>query len=356
MSIKEVVRLRRTGILVAVLALLTCATLFVVFLFTSNKTEEKISNMQTLPSKSGSLSESSLKSGYVTDISPPRLSFDPSASNINIPVNGQLQVKIEPKDLENLPETIKVYEMMPLVTSEKELRVIADRLGMHGNSFSATSVSERDNKRNLVYRELWYDSYEDTLNYFDNVVNRQRVNSVPSKEKCKEIAWTIAEEKGLLCPEATIIAMNETSTSDRSADDSFFVVKRDIVIGRNIDGLEVRGPGCQLRMTLGADGKLISIFDCLRPLNPIGTYRLKPLQQALEEATKGQGTVNLQPDTLNPTVANLGIFYYAETSSRTRESDQPSQQNRALLPVYAFKSDDCCIYVPAFGDPIDQAR
>lgn len=119
--------------------------------------------------------------------------------------------------------------------------------------------------------------------------------------------------------------------------------RRTVVIGRNVNGYDVRGPGMELRIILGNRGNLCYVDSNLRKLELCGTYKVKRLEQALDEARQGTGTMNLDPDRETPTVKNVSIFYYAEPSNR---------ENRALLPVYAFMGGDCCIYVPAFGEPV----
>jgi hypothetical protein len=96
-------------------------------------------------------------------------------------------------------------------------------------------------------------------------------------------------------------------------------------------------------MSIGDHGRLVYLSDNLRNLKLYGTYRMRPLEQALDEARRGAGTMNLQPKAENPTVKKLELLYYAETTNR----DQ-----RLLQPVYAFMGDDCCIYVPAFGEQV----
>jgi hypothetical protein len=58
----------------------------------------------------------------------------------------------------------------------------------------------------------------------------------------------------------------------------------------------------------------------------------------LAEAQAGTDSVNLQYDVENPTVDTVAIFYYSDSSVR---------KHGLLMPVYAFMSKNCCIYVPA---------
>lgn len=265
-----------------------------------------------------------------------RLSFEPTNS-VNVPVKQELEVDIAKEDLEKIPQTIKVYEMLPMFQSEKELKKTAAAFGMSGEVEYMTL-----RKDSLSF---WYQPFQDMLYVRDKkIAEFQEVPEVPSERECKEIAWKMAEEKGLLCPEAEIIATNQTDMASDSTGNKLVPLLRHVIIGRSLDGYDVRGPGMQLRIMLGDKGRLAYLYDCLRPLRLVGNYSIKPLEQALREAQVGTGSMNLQIDAHNPTVKNLDIFYYAQG---------PLREARALLPVYAFMGHDCCIYVPAFGERIE---
>jgi hypothetical protein len=271
-----------------------------------------------------------------------RLSFDPSSSStVNLPAKGQITTQIDPNDISELPKTIDVYEMLPICRSEKEFAKKASRLGVSGNPTDAQAMNIVNGKLSVSYNPL-----EDKLSYNDyKQMESHSLSDVPTKEQSKKIAWKWAKEKGLLVPGALITATNH---GDVAGDDTSGVLvpeTRDVVIGVSVGGYDVGGPGMSLRIKMGSKGKVETADDCLRRLKLIGTYKLKPLEQALDEAAKGQGTMNLQPETVNPTIKNVSIFYYAQP---------PSLENRVLLPVYAFMSNDCCIYVPAFGEPVSK--
>jgi hypothetical protein len=273
----------------------------------------------------------------------PRLSFNPSGSYVNNPVKGELNVQIDPEDLKKIPETINVYKILPMFKSEEELKEMAARFGMYGEC--SEMAIEKGDKR------IGY-SWKMDCFYFNDDEEGSAPGApidVPSKEESKKIAWKIAQEKDLLCPEAEIIATNVTQGAGDATDNQLVPEQRTVVIGRNVDGYRVRGPGMELRIKLGNKGALCYVTDYLRKLELYGTYKIKPLEQALDEARKGIGSMNLMSNSKedtepeNPTVKDMAIFYYAELSYR---------ENRALIPVYAFMGGDCSICVPAFGERI----
>jgi hypothetical protein len=110
------------------------------------------------------------------------------------------------------------------------------------------------------------------------------------------------------------------------------------VIGTSVDGYDIRGPGMQMRIRIGAEGKMTYMRTNLKRLELYGTYPLKPLAQALAEGQAGSDTLNLEPEVVNPTVTSMKILYNSHSSERS---------NELLLPVYAFMGPDCMIYVPA---------
>lgn len=253
----------------------------------------------------------------------------------NIPVKGELRVEIDPADTQKIPETLKVYKIVPLVQSEDEFKQIAARFDLRGE-LKEGYICISDGKRYISY-----DAEEDVLTYYDRerIKHSREVPNVPSKEECMEIAMEIARETGLLPPGAEVIATNsEQGTTSAETGNRMHVMMRGIVIGISIAGYDVRGLGMELRMELGAKGELCSLRNRLRKFEYYGTYPVKPIDQALQEARMGKDTLNLEPDRENPTVTDFDIHYYSDNSYR---------KNSLLLPVYAFMGSDCCIYVPA---------
>jgi hypothetical protein len=262
------------------------------------------------------------------------------SGNANKPVKGQLQVHFDTGALDKLPKSLTVYKSLPLVESEKQFKEIAARFGLHGELRRGNVLIENGDTG------LYYDPEQDQLSYLDNEASRipTQVPHVPSLAVCEQIATTYAKRMGLLPPGAHAIAQSEeTGTLRKLTGNQDHVFKRTIVFGEDskVNGYIVRGSGMQLRIAIGDKGAVCSMEDNLRSLETFGTYPLKPIDQALAEAQAGKDTVNLQANVENPTVNAVDIFYYCDTSDRT---------HGLLMPVYAFMSDNCCIYVPAVNE------
>lgn len=266
------------------------------------------------------------------------LELNSQMKEANLPVNGTLQVSLKPSSLENLPRTLMVYKLVPLVTSAEQFKGIAAKFGIRG-PMTEGYIQVRQGSRSITY-----DPENGELSYIDYDLERKQYDKpeVPSKEECAAIALRIAKSRGLLPEGSRVIATNVTSgTIGLSRNHSWEgVVNRTIVIGCDLVGgnYPTRGSGMQLRMTIGNKGELIDLTDNLRALTPYGEFPSKPIEQALSEAQAGKDTLNLESAVENPTVSDVAIFYYADASDR---------EHGLLLPVYAFMSGNCCIYVPA---------
>lgn len=262
------------------------------------------------------------------------LEFNTGTGNaVNIPVKGTLNPVINAADLARIPDSISVYQMLPVVNNEQDFRSYAQRFGISGVI-----------QRNVIKTGEMSVSYITPLNTLeyrnDAHESSNGIQGVPGIQAARRLAWEFAQEKRLLSPSATIIASNQRFEVSPRTNNKTMVVNRDVVIGRSIEGYDVRGPGMQLRITLGNKGKVLRATNSLRPLKLYKRYKIKPLEQALKEAQIGQNTMNLQPEIESPKVTNVSIFYYAQYDSCT------------LIPVYAFMSGECCIYVPACGEQL----
>lgn len=325
-------------ILLGTLALAIGATVLIVTSSGKRSSQTRVTTPSTSPEAYQPKPAETIDWQEVQAIPEPRLGLMPPLSCANLPVQGELNVNIDPADISKLPESINVYEFVPFISSEEDFRAIADRFGMRGD-LEAPMISIQDGNK-----LLYYTIGEDSITYRDTGLEKDPMTppTVPSDAECQKIAWKLAEKYGLLVPGAEIIEAG--GSTGGLAGDKAYIIKRSLVIGRSLDGYRVRGPGMQIFISIGDRGRLVYLSNNLRDLKLYGTYRLKPLEQALDEAKRGAGTMNLQAESVNPTVTKLEIVYYAETAER---------EQRLLQPVYAFMGDDCCIYVPAFGERIE---
>lgn len=289
---------------------------------------------------------------WMKNVETARLSFDPAGAYVNKPVKGNLQVHLSQEEFDKLPKTVNVYQMEPMVKSQEEFSKIAakfDLFYLHGSQVATDTKDVKSHKR-----ELCFHPDTDVLDYYDLKKDDASLyeHDVPSEKKCIKIAEEIARDKGLLLPGVKACATNETTQSDPENRKKSVVRDRSVVFGMSVDGMDIRGPGSQMRIRIGSDGGLIWVMTSLRPLMLIGTYKTKPMDQVLREAQSGIGCMSLEPDSTDPVVESVSMFYYAEESTMD-EGDPQSEQNRAVLPVYALMGGNCCIYVPAFGEMID---
>lgn len=336
----------RNRILLAALVL-TIVSVALVFLLTSPwKGKEEAEYLETAPEATqGTLTPVNhsrwVKPGSmeidwdrIRALSQYEFALNAEGGDANVPVRGEFKVEIDPADIQEIPKTLDVYKYVPLVQSEEGFKQIASRFGLKGEMKEGYIAMEENG------RTLSYDAGDDTLHYYDREASKYPMDipDVPSEEECKEIAMDIATETGLLPPGGKVIATNKESGTNPETGNQMNVTKRGIVIGVDIDGYRVRGHGMELRMDIGTEGLLCSICDNLRRLEYYGTFPVKPIEQALEEARTGKDTVNLEVDLENQTVTAFDFFYFSDNSYR---------KNGLLMPVYAFMGSDCCIYVPA---------
>jgi hypothetical protein len=265
----------------------------------------------------------------------PQFGFHSTSAYNNLPVKGNLQVNIEVKDYPDNLETLNVYEIVPPVQDEEDFREFAAKFRLTGDI--------RGGERGVSMREgscvVKYFASEEALEFWDEELTKYptEMPDVPSEDECKEIAWDMAEELNLLTPEAEIVATSAGGGTIHEEGDIDTIFYRDIVISRNLDGFRLRGPGMQLRLTIGDGGRLERLRDNLREIKLYGTYPIRPLEEAIQDAQQGINTINLEYEVENPRVNCASILYYADISC---------PENRLLFPVYSLVGDTC-IYVPA---------
>jgi hypothetical protein len=254
----------------------------------------------------------------------------------NLPVKGRLQVSLSPEELAKVPDRLDVYRLVPLVSSDEEFERIAEGFGLSG-PISSDAIHVGDG-----IRGLYYHPEQDELMYVDEDAGKwpKKPPKVPSEKECDKIALDFCSKAGILPPGSRVMAHAESNGGGDSWGGVECTTGRTVIIGLDLylGGYGVRGAGMQCRVNVVGDGKISYINDNLRRVEPYGSYRVKPIEQALAEAQAGTDTVNLEPDSVDPTVSSLDIFYYCDTSERS---------HGLLMPVYAFMSGDCCIYVPA---------
>jgi hypothetical protein len=329
---------RKKLLVLLVAALIIFSGLALVSVLFWGRTEERSDRRTASMNQQGKGSK--VNWNQINSIAKCDFSLNAEGDSANRPVRGQLVVRISPAQLQHFPETLDVYRIVPLVESDKQFRDLANRFGLRGE-FSIGSVGVKAGTRSLTY-----DPNLDQLVYIDDNATKYptHIPNVPSVSRCKQIAMNIASEKGLLPTGARVVATSEeTGTISHLTGNEEHLISRTVVVAQDfkISGYQVRGTGMQMRLTLGDGGVLCYLIDSLRPLKVYGTYPLKPIDQALAEAQAGKDTVNLQANIENPTVNAVDIFYYCDTSDRT---------HGLLMPVYAFMSDNCCIYVPAVNE------
>ncbi|MBU1670275.1 MAG: hypothetical protein KJ993_04180 [Actinobacteria bacterium] len=268
----------------------------------------------------------------------PKLGLDIPAGQENRSVIGDFQFRIDPSDYPVVPETLNVYEYVRAIETEEQFRSMAAKFGVQG-------IMEKSGNFYVIHdgdKKFRYWFTEERVMYSDEEVQRRPTEKpdIPSQEQCRTIAWNLMEKMGLLPPEAEIIgeATDGGSLRAKGLDDVIF--ERSVEIGRRLDGYPIRGPGMEMWVSLGDKGELASFDSSIRPLKLFGTYKVKSVEEALEDARKGNGTMNLDPDIPNPTVNKISIMYYADPSD---------PENRLLQPVYSIVGQ-CCIYVPATKD------
>ncbi|MFH1150236.1 MAG: hypothetical protein V1748_07165 [Actinomycetota bacterium] len=268
----------------------------------------------------------------------PKLGLDIPAGQENQPVRGDFQLVVDPSDYPVVPETLNVYEYVRAIETEEQFRGIAAKFGAEG-------IMEKNGDFYMMGEgdlKFSYETDSERIEFTDERLLRHPgdVPDVPSQEQCKKIAWNLMEQMGLLPQEAEIIgeATDGGSISAKGLDDVIF--SRSVEIGRKLDGYPIRGPGMEMWVELADKGELASFDSNIRPLKLYGTYKVKSVEEALEDARKGNGTMNLDPDIPNPIVNRISIMYYADPSD---------PENRLLQPVYSIVGQ-CCIYVPAIKE------
>jgi hypothetical protein len=168
----------------------------------------------------------------------PKLGLMAPASTTNLPVKGTLTVRIDSADIAQLPETINVYQIIPMVSSCEELENIARRFGLSGPVVNYHVPSGIKGETILSYS--WG---RDSLEYSDRELQKYptRAPAVPSESECQRIAWRLARRFGLLSPNASIIGSGGGQGGIISGGPH--TLSRTVVIRRTVDGYDVRGIG-----------------------------------------------------------------------------------------------------------------
>ncbi|MBU1671061.1 MAG: hypothetical protein KKF41_04155 [Actinobacteria bacterium] len=280
----------------------------------------------------------------------PPLDAPPEAANK--PVKGSLLLTA--KEAPQVPEVLTVYRLEQIAKNRKEIEELAkefdlvqpiklDELG----AGSRSSGVEHEEFDNYYAREgdpnigRIFHYYFRTGNYEFWIGSKygEENPDLPTVEEAGALAMHALEERGLLPDEAFVSTIGGPQ-AETIIDDQYrkFLLQRDVEISREVDGRTIVGPGMRIMVSLGTDGELIGVDSTMRNLVPYKKFEVKSLEEAIEDAEKGNDTMNLHPDVENPEVSRVELIYYADPSKTT---------NQFLQPVYCLSGPETCIYVPA---------
>ncbi|MFH1149267.1 MAG: hypothetical protein V1748_02205 [Actinomycetota bacterium] len=279
------------------------------------------------------------------------LPLDAPPEAANKPVKGRLVLTA--KDIPQAPYRLTVYRFEQIADGAAEIQMLARKFGINHE----IQRDEIKLKGSFQYED--YDSYyaiEGDQNfgrifhyYYNNGNYQFWIGSkygqenpdLPSVEESGRIAMSTLEELGLLPHEAYVSMIGGPQRETLHHDDGQVTkirLQRDVEISRKADGRPIVGPGMRIMVSLGTDGELIGVDSTMRNLVPYKKFEVKSLKEAIEDAEKGNNTMNLHPDVENPEVSRVELIYYADPSKTT---------NQFLQPVYCLSGPETCIYVPA---------
>jgi hypothetical protein len=252
----------------------------------------------------------------------------------NKPINGLVRFKVAKTDLPRAPRTMTVYELKPIASGKKEIERIARALGVNapleyktGGKVRAAAYEARDG-----IQTYWYEIDGRGFGYDKKGTFGVFLTNLPDDEATKRIALEQLEKRGLLPEEAFVSGVGGIRSARKDV-----YLNRLAEISRRIGGFNITGPGMQISVYLGSNGELIGLDSTMKKLVPFEKFRVKTVEEALQDAKRGNNTVNLHSEVKDPTITKLNIAYYA---------DPAGAKSKFLQPVYVFRGPDTCIYVP----------
>lgn len=264
------------------------------------------------------------------------------------PVNGKLILDIKPGQYPTVPEKMRTYNLKFPPDSTEKMQEMASRFGLTGQlQVYEKPVHENDA---LPIDSIDYYIAENGLHfhcyprdghwefYSDNH-GIEKAGPVPSAEEAEQIAVEKLSELGLLPPEYIITGVGGLyEETERDGKTIGFYTDREVTFSRKIDGYQARCTGFELRISLGENGEVTKLASSLRDPVPAGEYAMKSVEEAIDDAQNGRGTMNLHVDVKDPYVTSIQIIYYTDPAG----GGSPFMQ-----PVFLLSGPETCIYVPA---------
>ena len=272
-------------------------------------------------------------------------SLDVPAEAANKPVKGELKVEVEKENLPEVPEKLNVYKLEQIAKNRKEIQELAGKFGITEElKLRKFGDGKPDDYDSYAIRQgdlgFKYFIHTGMIDFKNRSKYGQENPDIPSKDECIPIATEHLKRLGLLPEEAYISGTGggQIREAERDGKPVAFYLHRTITFSRKIDGREIKGPGMFIDVSLGTAGELVGILSTMRNVVPDREYESKSVEEAIKDAQRGKGTMNLYSDIENPEVTRVELIYYA---------DPAEKENKYLIPVYSLTGPDTCIYVPA---------
>lgn len=268
------------------------------------------------------------------------------------PVKGKLSLNVKEENLPEIPDEMLVYKFDKIAKNEEQIKELAAKFGLTGEL--KKDFAKREDPAGLKKHDHYYVKEGEIgtgrhMQYFINTGNYLYIHeakyghenhNLPTTDECRSIALETLENLGLLPDDAFVAGTGGilTSTGPQGEPGRVYFDHRDVMISRRAGGYPIAGPGMEIVVSLGTNGELVGIDSMMRELVPYKGYKVKSVEQAVKDAEKGSGTMNLHPEVEDPEVTKVEIIYYA---------DPAKPENKYLQPVYCFTGPETCIYVPA---------
>lgn len=258
----------------------------------------------------------------------------------NKSVSGRMIIDVPKSEMQEIPSSLELYEMKPLLHTTEGARSLAKKLGISSDVIKDGNTNKdqydyslRDGERGLSYNSRTGEFAFHDFEYFGN-----KNVGLPSESESVEIAEANLKDLGLMPLEAYVVSTGGIEEQqDVKGVISKYLIQREVQFSTRASNYKVVGPGMTILVALGTNGKLIGIISTMKKLVEYKKYSVKTLDEAKRDAEKGKGTMNLHPEVKNPKVTKIELLYYAD----------PKRNSRYLQPVYCYSGPDTCIYVPA---------
>lgn len=279
--------------------------------------------------------------------SPFSSTLDPDGSEYwgNKPVEGELTLKIAPRDAPRIPGRMMVYSLEPVTRGKDAMELLARSFGVSG-SFEKDRFWGQQVATDEFGSTFSFDP--DSYYFFYNgkpFEERTQVSSAPesvgyiSEERAEGIAIEGLRQRGIL-PDGAYVEDVEWYMRRDSSRSSIAGYDRDVVICRRIDGYDAIKIGLLfremcIRVSVGDSGRVLKLDYWMEEPVPAGEERTISLSQAVERAREGNGTWNMNPEVVDPVITSVDLAYHSFSDEHH------------LWPAYVLSGPKALIYVRA---------